>query len=309
VNKLRFNHQQIQSLLDKQKNFLLALSENFGSKSPTQLRSDIQAQIVEIDRAFTKGRTVNNKRCTDGCHFVKNGTYKRGATRVQNEICTVCGKLKPTGRLRPGFDSYLVRRLVQLKLEGIPMETIAKLLSVNRTNLEYQWRVVSQKTFRELLAMEFKSDFRMTSYKTRKWSDFDGQYQSLKSYEQDYKIEFPIDYERVLMVNRRPTINEATEYRKVRLAQVLLLMRFGNHLQGFEPDYKLVVNGIYGTKIKEFVKLPRVGERDIAVSEISKSDNQSGNLVPFNIRFDFDQVVDLQMPGTTPTSHRKSIKF
>ena len=86
-------------------------------------------------------------------------------------------------------------------------------------------------------------------------------------------------------------------------------MRFGDHLQRFEPDHQLVVNEVYGTKIKEFVKLPRLEEKDIAVSQISKSDNQSGKLVPFNIRFDFDQVVDLQMPGTTPTSHRKSIKF
>lgn len=287
----------------------MALSDDFGSRSPTELRDDIKARVAEIDRAFAKGRIANDKRCTGACHFVKNGTYRRGANRVQNEICTVCGKLKPIEKLRPGFDSYLKLRLVQLKLEGIPMETIAKLLSVNRTNLEYQWRVVSQKTFRELLSMEFKSDFEMASYKTRKWSDFDGQHQSLKSYEQDYKIEFPIDYDRVLIVSRRPTINEATEYRKVRLVQVLLLMRFGNHLQKFEPDHQSIVSNIYGMKIRNFVKLPRVEESDITVSQISKPENQSNRLVPFNIRFDFDQVVDLQMLGTTPASQRKWIKF
>lgn len=310
TNRLRYNHQQIRNLLNEEKDFLLNLSDDFGSLSPSQFRNEVQKRVAEIDRAFVKTRKVKSEVCANGCHFVKNGTYKRGTLRVQNYICKVCGKLKGVDRVRSYFDGYLRLRLVQLKLEGVPMKWISKLLSIDASKLDYQWRVLSRKSLQQLIDMDVKSNFQVVAYNPNDWTDADGRLRSqLEHWEKPYKIELPIDYDRVLVIWRYIKESDFEKYKQVRLAQIMLMMRFVHHRPMFGPDDKLC-RQILNTQIKTLVRLPHDDETNMYISNNSRSENQGKKQIPFNIRFDFDRSEPVDLGDIAlPRWKRVSVTF
>lgn len=309
MKRLRFNHRQIHDLLMDEKRFLSKLLDD-RSLSPAELDRLVHERIREIDGAFIKRRKVEEKVCAGDCHFVKNGTYKRGTSRIQNNICTVCRRLQPADRVRNGLDGYLKRRLVQLKLEGIPTKVISQLIGVTPPNVEYYWRELSRLSFHDLIHSKLVTNFRAAKYQLKLWSDFDGDIIPEERYGLSrYKIEIPIDQCRKLVVSRFPRHGEETEYRRVRLAHVLLM---GNVLKGggnFGNDQSMVER-ILKLKVKEFKRLTRVRDSEMTIEENTTSESKSENIIPFNIKFDYDHIQDFQMGHKTfHKSTIKSIRF